>query len=105
MESYIQEFQLNVFYSAKVNITTYDSGTKTWTVTFQTPSKEVTVTCKHLVQATGLGSQKPRVPRLLEEGTYKGTGIHSVQFKSGEDLKNKGIKVRGDCFIIKGTCR
>ncbi|EEU40655.1 uncharacterized protein NECHADRAFT_76016 [Fusarium vanettenii 77-13-4] len=47
---------------------------------------------KHLVQATGVRSQKPHRPLVIDEGIYKGISIHSVAFKNGNELKNRGVK-------------
>lgn len=110
VEKYVEAFHLNIFYSAKVGMTTYDPVAKNWTVTFQAPGGQVTATCRHLVQATGIGSQKPRVPTLVQREPYEGRSMHSVDFKSGQDLKAKGVKVRRpsdaavpDCLLANTT--
>lgn len=93
VHKYVDTFQLNCINSAKVLSTRYDGQTKQWTVTIQTPTGTRDITSKQLVQATGFGSQKPYQPQIADSHLYKGTSIHSAQFKNGKELRGKGIKV------------
>ncbi|KAJ4397789.1 hypothetical protein N0V93_002026 [Gnomoniopsis smithogilvyi] len=92
VHKYVETFQLNSINSAKILFTKYDGQTKKWTVNIQTPSGNRSITCKQLVQATGFGSQKPYLPQITDSHVYKGISIHSTQFKSGRELKERGIK-------------
>ncbi|KAL2751906.1 hypothetical protein ACRALDRAFT_1059061 [Sodiomyces alcalophilus JCM 7366] len=89
---YTECLNLNVITSAKIQSTVYDPSKKQWTVKFQTPGGLRTALAKHLVQATGVSSQKKYVPQIADEHLYKGTSFHSEQFKNGKKLKEKGIK-------------
>lgn len=73
-----------------------DKSTKRWIINFETPAGERTAVAKHLVQATGLGSQVPYRPKIADEHLYKGISIHSTQYKNGKELKDKGAKVSRD---------
>lgn len=93
MRRYVAEFHLNILTSCRVQSSVFDTATKKWTVTIRTPAGRVTATARHVVQATGLGSQQPFVPKLADEGLYKGVSIHSTEYQNPEaSLKAKGVK-------------
>lgn len=79
--------------SATVKSTVYHTATKKWTVELETPAGKLTVVSDHLVQATGIGSQERYVPKLENEGAYKGISLHSTQYKNATLLKEQGAKV------------
>lgn len=79
--------------SVKILSTTFDGASKQWTVNFSTPGGEHTVVSKHLVQATGIGSQKPHVPAMANEDLFGGVNIHSSRYKNGKELADRGVKV------------
>lgn len=93
MLQYAENFNLNMIMSAKILHTQYDTKAKRWTVKVQTPSCETMVVCKHLVQATGFGSQKPYMPPMQNVDLYKGVSIHSNGYKTAKELVEKGVKV------------
>lgn len=83
--------------SVKVLSTRFDGASKQWTIKFSSPAGEHTVVSEHLVQATGIGSQKPHVPAVANEELFGGVNIHSSRFKNGKDLVEKGVKV--SCYL------
>ncbi|KAL4926923.1 monooxygenase [Aspergillus undulatus] len=89
---YVESFNLNVISSAQIKWTEYYEVTKKWSITFQTPSGQRRAASRHLVMATGIGSQKPRMPQIAEPYLYKGISIHSAEFKSAKLLKERGAK-------------
>ncbi|KAI0473870.1 FAD/NAD(P)-binding domain-containing protein [Xylariaceae sp. FL0804] len=92
LKKYVATFKLNMITSASIKSTIYDKAAKLWHVKFATPNGLVRATCKHLVQATGIGSQKPYVPRISDAELYQGISIHSAQYKSGKQLKDQGVE-------------
>ncbi|UPK95115.1 hypothetical protein LCI18_006050 [Fusarium solani-melongenae] len=64
--------------------------TSRWTVKFHTPAGLRTAISKHLVQATGIVSQKPYIPPVADEHLYKGINIHSAAYRSAKDLSEQG---------------
>ncbi|KAM0489586.1 hypothetical protein ACHAP8_012421 [Fusarium lateritium] len=58
----------------------------------KTPAAAVSVVAKHVVQATGIASQKPHVPTLTNTNVYKGIAIHSSNYRNGQHLANQGVK-------------
>ncbi|KAL2018126.1 hypothetical protein VTK56DRAFT_1256 [Thermocarpiscus australiensis] len=95
---YVEAFHLNVVNSAEITQTT-QMPDKRWHVEFRTPTGAYTVTAKHLVQATGIASQKPYNPPMADKELYKGIRIHSAQFKNGEQLRAQGV----DSVLIVGS--
>ncbi|KAK3390053.1 hypothetical protein B0H63DRAFT_492691 [Podospora didyma] len=90
---YIDTFHLNVIHSATVQSTVYDKSAKRWTVKFQTAAGSIiTAVSKHLVQATGIGSQKPYIPAMKDSHLYKGISLHSKTYTNARDLVNSGVK-------------
>jgi cation diffusion facilitator CzcD-associated flavoprotein CzcO len=78
--------------SATIQSTVYSKSAKRWLVKFQTPNGPRTAMSKHLVMATGFGSQKPYLPPMVGDGAYQGISVHSQYFKSAAELAGKGVK-------------
>ncbi|KAL3481108.1 monooxygenase [Aspergillus californicus] len=89
---YVETFNLNIIHSALIQWTEFDEVTKNWSISFQTPAGQRKVVAKHLVMATGIGSQKPYLPQMAEPELYKGVSMHSAQYKNAEQLKEQGAK-------------
>lgn len=83
--------------SAKILSTRFDGASKLWTVSFSTPNGEHTVMSKHLVQATGIGSQMPHIPAIANKETFGGVNIHSSGYKNAKEMAQQGVKV--SCYI------
>ncbi|RBR25261.1 uncharacterized protein FIESC28_01996 [Fusarium coffeatum] len=111
LRKYVDAFHLNVITSVKIVSTVYDKSTKRWIVKMNTPAAKFTVTAKHLVQATGIGSQKPYVPAVPDKHLFRGLSIHSSEYKNGQTLVDQGVKsvlIMGSAntaFDILGDCQ
>lgn len=92
LREYVANLKLNAITSAKILRTTRDLETGLWHVKLDTPNGMRTIISKHLVQATGLGSQKPFVPPIKDSGLFKGISAHSIEFKSGKALCELGAR-------------
>lgn len=57
------------------------------------PAGQRTAVSKHLVLATGIGSQKPNMPQIADRGLYQGISVHSAQYQNAKQLVEKGVKV------------
>lgn len=90
VQRYVKAFNLNMITSAQIQWTEYDPSTKRWMVKFQTPDGQCAAISKHVVMATGFGSQKMNIPSIADSHLYKGISIHSEQYKNAEKLKEKG---------------
>jgi cation diffusion facilitator CzcD-associated flavoprotein CzcO len=100
---YVAAFNLNMITSAQIQSTQYNPSTKRWLIKFQTPAGQRTAISKHVVMATGIGSQKMNLPSIADEHLYKGISMHSVQYKNAEQLKAKGAKVSNTAFSTPQT--
>ncbi|KAL2839732.1 hypothetical protein BJY01DRAFT_250332 [Aspergillus pseudoustus] len=89
---YVETFNLNGVHSAQIQWTEYDEEAKEWTITLQTPAGQRRATSKHLVLATGIGSQKPYIPQIAEASLYRGVSIHSAEYTNAQVLKERGVK-------------
>jgi hypothetical protein len=89
---YIETFNLNIINSAKIQSTHYDPSTERWHIKFQTPAGQRSAVSKHLVLATGIGSQKPNIPDIADKDLYQGITIHSAQYQNAKVLAEKGAK-------------
>ncbi|KAE8391181.1 FAD/NAD(P)-binding domain-containing protein [Aspergillus alliaceus] len=52
----------------------------------------LTANSKHLVLATGIGSQKPYLPTTVDSHLYQGISIHSAQYQNANQLAEKGAQ-------------
>ncbi|KAH7026715.1 uncharacterized protein B0I36DRAFT_424358 [Microdochium trichocladiopsis] len=92
LRRYVEDLNLDVITSARVSHTEYNQVTKEWTVAFSTPGREKKATAKHLVLATGVGSQVPYMPVIADRELYKGQSLHANEFRNGDKLKEQGVK-------------
>ncbi|CAD0083690.1 unnamed protein product [Aureobasidium vineae] len=91
IKRYARTFDLDYIGSVKIIQTTLNKGGE-WHIKFQTPSGMSTATARHLVQATGIGSQKPYLPPMTNEHAYRGLSMHSSHYENAQKLKAQGIK-------------
>lgn len=66
IQKHVDTFDLDIITSATIQSKHYDKSTNEWTVKFQTPAGQRTVVSKHLVQATGVSSQRPFIPDIAD---------------------------------------
>ncbi|KAF6789972.1 flavin-containing monooxygenase [Colletotrichum sojae] len=79
-------------YLGTVQSTHYDKSANEWTVKFQTPAGQRTAVSKHLVQATGISSQRPFIPDIADSGLYKGISMHSADYKNAAIVMARGVE-------------
>lgn len=90
---YVAAFDLNIINSAEVIETMqFRKPDRRWRIRVKTPAGVCEVVAKHLVQATGIASQKPNLPSLPDEQLYKGISVHSTGFKNGSELIKQGAR-------------
>jgi len=93
LKEYVSAFGLNFMTSTQILSTIYDTTSKRWEVKLQTPEGTRTVVSKNLVQATGIGSARPRIPLIEDADLYGGVALHSAQYKNAGLLAERGVKV------------
>ncbi|KAG2097524.1 uncharacterized protein F5147DRAFT_583538 [Suillus discolor] len=97
LEAYASFLELDVWTASTITKTSWDDSTKTWSVEVNRGGKGTRVlTVKHLVFATGSGG-RPKVPEIPGKASFKGTAVHSSDFKSAADHIGKKAIVVGCC--------
>ncbi|KAG9603388.1 hypothetical protein KCU77_g923, partial [Aureobasidium melanogenum] len=91
LKRYVKLLDLYVINSVEITKTVL-GGDGRWRVEFKTPYGPRTTIAKHLVQATGIGSQVPYTPSIPERQAYDGAAIHSTQYKNPTLIKDQGVK-------------
>ncbi|KAF4452312.1 putative flavoprotein involved in K+ transport [Fusarium austroafricanum] len=92
LRCYVTSLNLNIMTSSRVTFAFFDNSMGKWVLMVETPSGKILLQAKHLVQATGIASQKPYIPTISDEQAYKGISIHSSGYKNGQSLANQGVK-------------
>ncbi|KAG2364046.1 hypothetical protein BDR07DRAFT_1355674 [Suillus spraguei] len=95
LEAYASFLELDVWTASTVTKTSWNDGTKTWTVEVNRNGKCTRIlTVKHLVFATGSGGP-PKVPNISGKASFKGSSMHSSEFKSAANHIGKKAIVVG----------
>ncbi|CZR63123.1 related to flavoprotein involved in K+ transport [Phialocephala subalpina] len=92
IKRFADEFRIRVLHRTTVKATAYDNESRSWALQLLCDKAEKTVSCKHLVLATGVGFQGPYMPELPGVGQYKGINMHSASYKNARLLAERGVK-------------
>ncbi|KAI1475920.1 hypothetical protein F4774DRAFT_428595 [Daldinia eschscholtzii] len=94
LRQYATNFHLDVILSTTISSSSFNTLEKKWTVKLKTTDGNLgrTITCKHFVQATGIGCQIPNFPTIKDKHLFKGIDLHSVGFRNTQSLSKQGIK-------------
>jgi len=103
LESYAKLMELNYWGSTECKAARWDAAQQEWQVTVQHQGESVTLKPKHLVFATGM-SAVPNWPDYPGMGAFKGTQVHSSQYKSGEEWRGKRALVVGSNNSAHDIC-
>ncbi|KAM3735440.1 hypothetical protein ACB098_10G088200 [Castanea mollissima] len=96
LDDYVSHFKISPMYQRNVESAEYNEVSKRWFVKARNASSgKVEIYCaKFLVVATG-ETTNPYIPEVQGLNTFTGEVLHSTQFKSGKDFKNKNVLVVG----------
>ncbi|KAG2073996.1 FAD/NAD(P)-binding domain-containing protein [Suillus decipiens] len=95
LEAYASFLELDIWSSSTITKTSWNDSTKIWTVEVNRGGKGTRIlTVKHLVFATG-SAGRPRVPDVPGKASFKGSVLHSSEFKSGAHHTGKKAIVVG----------
>ncbi len=96
LEAYAEFMELNVWTRTSFAGGDYDETTRTWTATLtRADGTERTISCPHLVIATGGSSGVPNMPTLPGLDDFHGDVMHSSAFGSGITYAGKKAVVFG----------
>ncbi|UZJ53637.1 hypothetical protein CBS101457_002957 [Exobasidium rhododendri] len=92
---YVDAFGINVWTSSTlVQPAAYEQDTKTWTLQVEREGSPVTLRASHIVLANGLHGAVPFTPSYPNVEHYRGTSIHSANYKNCKSFAGKsGIVV------------
>lgn len=103
LESYTRLMELNYWSGTECKGARWDDTQQQWNVTVQHKGESITLQPKHLVFATGMSA----VPNLADYpgmASFKGTQVHSSQFKNGEAWRGKKAVVVGSNNSAHDIC-
>ena len=95
LESYAEAMELNVWTSAELVHADYQEDDGLWHAQVRGRDGLRELRVPHLVLATGGASGVPHIPELAGLDGFKGEVVHSSQFRSGEEYRNKHAVVVG----------
>ena len=82
-QKFAKTYKLDIRLSTTVTRAQFDDESKTWTISLSAnDGSETTITARHLILAMGAGGQVPKVPYIPNVEQYKGTLLHSKDYKS-----------------------
>jgi putative flavoprotein involved in K+ transport len=103
LESYAKLMELNYWGGTECKAARWDAAQQEWQVTVQHKGESVTLKPKHLVFATGM-SAMPNLADYPGMSAFKGTQVHSSQYKSGEEWRGKRALVVGSNNSAHDIC-
>ena len=103
LESYTKLMELNYWPSTECKSARWDDAQQEWQVTVEHKGESVTLRPKHLVFATGM-SAVPNLPSYPGINSFKGTQVHSSNYKSGEAWRGKKAVVVGSNNSAHDIC-
>jgi putative flavoprotein involved in K+ transport len=103
LESYTRLMELNYWASTECKSARWDDAQQQWDVTVQHKGETVTLRPKHLVFATGM-SAVPNQPNYPGLSTFKGTQVHSSNYRNGEEWHGKKAVVVGSNNSAHDIC-
>lgn len=98
MEHYGQLMGLDVAFNTEVTNATYDEQARRYRVEVRTPEGTRTISTRHLVLATGVYGDQPKIPQFPGQESFKGQIYHSKQHKTAAeipDVRSKKVVVVG----------
>jgi len=103
LESYTKLMELNYWPGTECKSARWDEAAQEWNVTAQHRGESVTLKPKHLVFATGM-SAVPNLPSYPGMSAFKGTQVHSSNYRSGDEWRGKRAVVVGSNNSAHDIC-
>lgn len=83
-QKWVKQYGINIWQSTELLSSTWDEDENIWTCRLLRNREEVTILASHLVFAVGAGSQTPVMPKFKNQGVFKGTILHSADYKNSK---------------------
>lgn len=115
LEAYAESLELNIWVSSTVQKADWNETSKTWSAIVSRGGDTRNLNPKYLVFANGFGGGKPYMPEIPDkvcrrstsfrtsslftysQVSYKGTILHSVDYRSAKGFEGKKAIVVGAC--------
>ena len=94
LEMYAKIMEINYWGLSECINASFDELNEEWKVLVVKNGEEVEIKTKHLILATGM-SGMPNIPNIKNSDLFKGDCVHSSNFTSGSNYKNKNCVVVG----------
>ncbi|KAL6362256.1 hypothetical protein LRP88_04334 [Fusarium phalaenopsidis] len=89
-----EKYGINVWLSTTVGSGHWDETAKLYTLNITKQGQHVQITARHVVMATGAGSQSPVMPNISDRDHFQGILLHSSDYSSAQAWAGKsGIVV------------
>lgn len=88
-QKYVDNHQINIWTSTMLDSADFNRQDKTWTLHITRDGSKQTLKTPHFVLAIGAGGTVPIMPQFPNRGQFKGTAIHSVDYKNAANWKGK----------------
>lgn len=99
LENYQKTLGLHVLTSARISAVSYNASSLTWTLSISLLGQaSVTVTARHLIGATGVGTMGgalPYMPSIPGKNSFVGSIIHSSEYRSSSCVSTQKVVVVG----------
>ncbi|KIW34504.1 uncharacterized protein PV07_01280 [Cladophialophora immunda] len=97
-KDWVEKFGIDkhIWFNATLESGSWDEGRRTWTLlVHRADGSTQSLTCRHVVMATGGGGQIPIMPQYPGREVFQGTVLHSAEYKSAEPWRGKAGIVIG----------
>ncbi|KAF2096611.1 FAD/NAD(P)-binding domain-containing protein [Rhizodiscina lignyota] len=86
---YVKENDINMMLSTTAEKTWFDEINKVWTLQLSTGGNVIYMRSRHIVMALGAGGQIPKMPNYPGKDSFKGTILHSKDYRSAKVWEGK----------------
>ncbi|KAK2805589.1 hypothetical protein FQN50_006104 [Emmonsiellopsis sp. PD_5] len=94
-KTWAEKLGINIWLSTSLTAGSWDENLNTWTLTVQRQNKVQLLTARHLVLATGPMGQVPISPSFPGREKFRGSVLHSVDYKCASQWKGKSAAIIG----------
>jgi cation diffusion facilitator CzcD-associated flavoprotein CzcO len=91
---FVKRYNLDVWLSTSLDKARWNDRTQSWTLQINQRGMRREVRARHIVICIGGGGQVPKMPQLADRKSFKGTLLHSAQYKDSRAWKGlKGVVI------------
>ncbi|OAX78966.1 hypothetical protein ACJ72_06720 [Emergomyces africanus] len=99
-----EKLGINVRLSSQLVSGSWDKEGKKWNLVIRGQDREMRVSARHLVLATGAGGHIPISPTFPEREKFGGLVLHSAEYKSASQWKGKSAVIIGSANTAHDIC-